>query len=72
MGYPWEPKYCVYDVCKCGHAFMEHEKNPSKCYNSCYYDSKKEQVIVTDKCQCKKFIFASSEDLNSYKDKGDR
>jgi hypothetical protein len=71
MGYSWEPKYCVYDVCQCGHAFMEHEKGAAKCYNTSYFDSKKEIVVIVDKCKCKKFEFKQSEDLSSYKNKGD-
>ncbi len=69
--FSWEPKYCVYDVCICSHAFMEHENNPTKCYNSTYFDSRKEQVIITEKCKCKKFIFKQAEDMNKYKSKGE-
>ena len=69
MGYSWEPKYCVYDVCSCTHAFMEHGK---KCSNSGYFDAKKQEFISTVKCNCKKFVFAHSENMDSYKDKGDR
>jgi hypothetical protein len=69
--YPWEPEYCVYDVCTCSHAFMEHEKGPTKCYNSSYFDSAKQEVIKVDKCPCKKFRFYRSESFSLYTKKGD-
>lgn len=65
MGYPWEPKYCVYDVCHCKHAFMLHEKT-GKCYNSCYLDPKTKEIVITEKCTCKKFKLLHSEDMSSY------
>lgn len=70
MSYSWEPKYCVYDVCTCKHVFMEHTK-VGNCYNSCYFDSKKQEVVNTEKCTCKKFKFAHSEDMSSYQNKGE-
>jgi len=69
--FTWEPKYCVYDVCVCSHAFMEHEKGSTKCYNSSYFDSAKQEVVVVDKCKCKKFRFSRSEDMGRYTEKGD-
>lgn len=69
--YKWEPKYCVYDVCVCGHAFMQHRKDTTECYNATYFDSIKQEAVLVPECECKKFVFKHAEDLNSYKRNGD-
>lgn len=51
-------KYCQYDVCACGHSFCEHGK---RCNNTGYWDIKKEVVVPTEPCTCKKFKFKHSE-----------
>ncbi len=69
--YSWEPKFCVYDECECGHAFMQHRKDTTACYTSTYFDSFKQEVVLIPECPCKKFKFNKSEDFSSYTKKGD-
>jgi hypothetical protein len=69
--YSWEPEYCVYDVCKCGHAFMNHRKDSTECYNSVYFDPIKQEAVLVPECPCKKFRFSKSENFSTYTKKGD-
>jgi hypothetical protein len=64
MGSSWQPKFCVYDVCLCGHAFMEHGK---RCVNTGYWDVENEVIVPTESCGCRKFEFKHPEIMRKHK-----